>query len=82
MHTKAQGLNLIDVMRTEALSLKCGKAILGFSPKSKGEPEPPPYCTQEPKTYVPADYAQIQQASQEASQEAELVMEASGDIKK
>jgi hypothetical protein len=65
-HTKAQGLNVLDVIRVEALSLKCGKAILGFSPKSKREPELPLYCVREGRTYVPANEQEIEQAAHDA----------------
>lgn len=56
---------MMDAIRTEKLALTCGKAIFGFSPKPKVEPELPLYCSQEPRTYVPADEAKIEQASQE-----------------
>jgi hypothetical protein len=63
MHTKAHGLSVLDVMRTEALSLKCAKAILSFSPKPKHEPELPLYCAREGRAYVPGDETEIEQAS-------------------
>jgi len=55
MHTKSHGLNMMDVIRTEKLALKCGKAIIRFSAKSKVEPALPKYCAQEPRIYVPTD---------------------------
>ncbi|KAE9369697.1 alpha/beta-hydrolase [Stipitochalara longipes BDJ] len=65
MHTKAHGLNMFDAMRTEASKLKCGREILGFSPKPKREPELPRYYAQEARTYVPIDESKVEQASQE-----------------
>lgn len=66
LHTKAPGLNMYDVARTQALTLICGTAILGFFPKPRYEPKMPVYCFDEVKTYVPEDVAVIQEASHEA----------------
>jgi hypothetical protein len=66
MYTKAHGLNMPDAMRTKALSLKCGKKILSFSPKSKREPGLPLYCAHEGGAYVPDDEVEIGQASYKA----------------
>ncbi|KAH9212808.1 hypothetical protein DL95DRAFT_410869 [Leptodontidium sp. 2 PMI_412] len=52
LHTKPPGLNIIDVAKTKALSLKCAKAIATFSPKCRTEPVLPEYCATEVKDHV------------------------------
>ncbi|PVH82422.1 lipase [Cadophora sp. DSE1049] len=47
MLTKAKGLSLYDVARTQSLTLTCGKAILTFLPKTIKEPVMPKYFTEE-----------------------------------
>ncbi|KAH7412901.1 putative lipase B [Cadophora sp. MPI-SDFR-AT-0126] len=65
MLTKAKGLNLYDVARTQALTLTCGKAILTFLPNTIKEPTMPKYCMEEKKTYVPVDIAVIEKDAEE-----------------
>jgi hypothetical protein len=79
MHTKAHGINMLDAMKTEALSLKCGMAILSFSPKPNHEPELPLYCAHKARTYVPADETEIEQPSRDARVSIDPV--APGDLK-
>ncbi|KUJ22315.1 alpha/beta-hydrolase [Mollisia scopiformis] len=59
MRTKTHGLNRLDVLRTKEL-IRCGKAILNYPAKLKYEPELPPYCAREEKTYVPDYEADIE----------------------
>ncbi|KAH7382078.1 hypothetical protein BKA64DRAFT_583833 [Cadophora sp. MPI-SDFR-AT-0126] len=63
LHTKPPGLNMLDVAKTKALSVKCGKAITTFSPKCKTEPELPPYCAGEGKRYMLNTEADLEKAS-------------------
>jgi hypothetical protein len=80
MHTGAHVTNMLDAMKTEALSLKCGMAMLSFSPKPKHEPELPNYYAHEARTFVDDDETKIEQSSRDARVSIDPV--APGDLKR
>ena len=69
LHTKPPGINVLDVAKTKALSVKCGKAITGFSRKCKEEPEVPSYCVRDSKKYILDNEEDLKHASWEAGVE-------------
>ncbi|KAG4433765.1 hypothetical protein IFR05_010764 [Cadophora sp. M221] len=61
LHTKPSGLTMIDVAKTKALSVKCARGIVTFSPKSRTAPELPQYCATEEKYHIPGNKSDLEQ---------------------